>query len=246
MNTHSEHCRFSKYGVIVAMLLTECRSLQVCIRKYGNFFEGDCGLMWMPGFLEHARLPCHTADTSVDTSLTCRRCTVLETSDAELQVRYLQKVEGALTTALSIDKVTPSKGDVPAKVGANILSLHEFLDESKVCEVTRLGNASSNSSEVFSIDAGQCATPWHNELDRELFAFVSAGQLRQPSAGLKEPERFGPWVAKGVRRSIGPGERLHVTSDSSYAGGSFSLLWMSALRRNLHSLAAVGDHVCLF
>ena len=101
---------FSAFGVAVILAASEdgCVDFSNCpLVDCGRFFTGECGLMWMPGFLEHARAPCLRADTSVshllDSSGDICTHTVLASSPQELRAVHLQKVSTQLTVTYSLE-----------------------------------------------------------------------------------------------------------------------------------------------
>ena len=70
---HPEHRRFAAYGAAI-MLATvgaasaECSAVEDS-SDVGEFFVGDCSVMWMPGFSEHVRAPYRLADTPDNVSI---------------------------------------------------------------------------------------------------------------------------------------------------------------------------------
>ena len=218
--------RFAMIGAAMMLCaLDGVDGLQICRTSfYGDFFTGDCGLMWMPGLGQHAHALCHLADTPKERApemiAVSDYSTVLACSSRRQWRCHLGQRWQAIQQAYAEYDGTPVplyQHAVPPD-GRYTLCLSTSLDfgDAQTNAVQQLEEASPFAIETFSLDAGQCDTPWHDELDRDLRRFVPFGQLCSPPLHLTRPGRFLGWVRRGCRRSLAPGEVLQVTADGSF------------------------------
>ena len=233
---HPEHRRLSAYGAAI-MLATvgaasaECSAVEDS-SDVGEFFVGDCSVMWMPGFSEHVRAPYRLADTpDNDSILGFPRAvmgTVIDDVCAPMRRCALDGLARKFLTVYDGDAAVAA-ADAPRAalhIDRKTLRLGEYLP---LCD-TRVHccpflPVAMPAVEWFALDAGQCCTPWTQDVARELHVFVPFGQLQRPPAGLRKPERIWDWISHGVTRSLVPGEVLQVISDGSYKHNDGTMGW---------------------
>ena len=234
IKVHAEVSRFSRYGVFVAMTVTDKAEANEVIQGMraspGEFFWGDLGLMWMPGIWQHARIPRHLADTPEiqDSSVNWDVCptTVLYTSPRLGWYGHLRRIGAFLFQSHDMfhehgahpnDVTSAGNGPCPLRLEA-LLPMGKDGYARRETEVP-------SSAVQFQLDAGQCVTPWDDSFYDDLHRYVHPAQFRAPPPCLHRPDRFSGWVNRGSKRTLGPDEVLIITTDGSFSPATGNSGW---------------------